>query len=156
MLGRKTHIYHVFLPNKAAQSGWQRFEKAAVIGQYFSLPAFFVTVLWALFHRMWVVALWLASAHLAVQLASQFHIISSTTATSCMLGIMLVAGIWGQGWRARHVIGKGHSMAGMAYAADETAALRQVIEKIQRGENGLLQAEELAAQSQAGEEPQPA
>ena len=100
----------------------------AVVKEGFSWPAFFFSFLWALWHRMWLVALGLLGVEIAAGLGAGALGLSAAGQGVLTLGFAVVIGFvandFRRGWLAR----KGFSLAGVAAAEGRDAALRRFLD----------------------------
>ncbi|NBX04077.1 MAG: DUF2628 domain-containing protein [Alphaproteobacteria bacterium] len=97
-------IYTVHIKTDASRSG----EKPIFIREGFSFGAFFFTVFWALYHRLWLPAAGIMfSLWLIVQLGTH-HFISSPSVGVLQLMIQVLVGYLANDWRRRALAKRGY------------------------------------------------
>ena len=93
-----------------------------LIKEGFCWPAFFVTVLWALYHRLWLgVIVYLAAAAVlgvGIQAAGPDEV----TETAVAVGFALVVGFEANDWRRRSLARRGYRLRGVAAGQNLEAA----------------------------------
>ncbi len=88
-------------------------------------PAFLLTALWALRHRMWRAFTCMIIAGVALQAALAFSGADEVTAAAAGLGFMALVAFGANDWR-RAALGRlGYRLAGMSAASDRDTALRR-------------------------------
>ncbi len=89
----------------------------------FCWPAFFLTFIWALWHRMWIAALLILGAELLLGAGAEALGATETTATVLTFAAMLVIGWGANDWRraslARRGYDEGEPVAGTDLVAAE-------------------------------------
>lgn len=97
-------------------------EKAAFVREGFSWGAFLLSVLWALWQRMWVVALLLFVVFAALAVASELEFIGSDLAALVQFAIMLLFGFEARNLQIRALEKTGFRRAGIIQATSLEAA----------------------------------
>ena len=100
-------------------------DEPILIREGFSWPAFLFTGLWALWHRLWLVALALFAAQAALGLALVFAGLGDATRIAAGLGIAFLIGCGAQDWRRAGLARRGAAFEGLVAANDADAALRR-------------------------------
>ncbi|MDA0675425.1 MAG: DUF2628 domain-containing protein [Proteobacteria bacterium] len=99
-----------------------------VVKEGFSWPAFFLSFLWALWHRMWSVGIGLLVVEIGLGLAADALGLAAAEQGVLTLGLALVVGFVAndlrRGWLSRH----GFSLAGVTAAEGRDAALRRFLD----------------------------
>ena len=86
------------------------FEEAelVLVKDGFCWPAFFFTFLWALFHRMWMVAILILVAELLLGALAESLGVGKASSVVLSLATMLVIGWSGNDWRRRSLLRRGY------------------------------------------------
>src|SRR5690606_5223268 len=87
------------------------------------------TVLWALWHRLWLAAILLLLAALAIGVAVELAGLDSLTETVLMLALALYAGFAGNDWRRARLLRRGYEEAAAVAAADLVEAERRYFDR---------------------------
>ena len=98
---------------------------AVLVKEGFCWPAFFVGILWALWHRMWLTAILFLVAMVAVEAVAQLFALDSTTGTALSLAVALLIGSGANDLRRRALHRRGYDLAGIVAATTEDAAARR-------------------------------
>lgn len=100
----------------------------AVVKEGFSWPAFVFSFLWALWHRMWLLALALLAVELAVAAAGDALGVGSAGQGVIALGVAVVIGYVANDLRRGHLGRQGFDLAGVAAADGRDEALRRFLD----------------------------
>jgi len=103
--------------------------EAVLVREGFSWGAFLFTVLWALWHRLWLAAILLLLAALAIGVAVELAGLDSLTETVLMLALALYAGFAGNDWRRARLLRRGYEEAAAVAAADLVEAERRYFDR---------------------------
>ena len=98
---------------------------ARAVKEGFSWPAFFFSVLWALWHRLWLVALVLVLIEIAFGLAAEAFAVDPIVQLAVSLGLALIVGWIGNDLIRARCERKGLAFAGVAMAETNDDALRR-------------------------------
>jgi hypothetical protein len=99
-----------------------------LVKEGFSWPAFFFGPIWALAHRMWLVAVALVALDLIVSVALDATRISSVTEAVISLAIAVLVGAHGNDWRRRSLDRHGFRDAGVVAARNVDEALARYLD----------------------------
>ena len=99
-----------------------------VVKEGFSWPAFFLSFLWALWHRLWVPAavIFLAGAAIGL-LGAKLHL-DSLSQWALSLGLAAIVGYLGNDLRRRLLDRQGFALADVSSGDDADAALRRYLD----------------------------
>jgi len=98
---------------------------AVLVKEGFCWPAFFVNVLWALWHRMWLAAILFLVATVAVSGIGQALDIDPMTGAALDLAMALLIGAFANDLRRRSLARSGYDFTGVVAATGEDAATRR-------------------------------
>ncbi len=115
-------IYTVHLAAGAAQS------EALLIKEGFSWPAFLFSALWALWHRMWWIALLFIGLMLGVGLIMELAGLGEALQGAASLGLAVIIGGMANDFRRSHLEKRGFTERGVIAAGDREAALYRYLE----------------------------
>lgn len=101
-----------------------------LVKEGFSWPAFLFTVLWALYHRLWLTAAALLVAGAALSGALEAWSPDDAVSAAVGLGYLLAIGNFANDWRRRELWQRGYEEAGVVAARRLDAAEHRVIEKL--------------------------
>ena len=106
----------------------ERDRDVVAVKQGMCWPAFFLSVLWALWHRMWLVAALLAAALIGVDVIAVALGANPAASTIVGLGLAAFIGLSANDWRARTLEHRGMRLHAVVAAANaEDAVLRSVL-----------------------------
>lgn len=97
-------------------------DKVAFIREGFSWGAFLLSVLWALWHRMWVIALLLFVVFAALAVAAKLEVIRSDLAALVQFAIVLLFGFEARNLQAQALERTGFRHTGLIQATSLEAA----------------------------------
>ncbi len=80
-------------------------DDAVLVKEGFAWPAFFFPILWAPWHRLWLVLLIMVAVVLAIAGLTEFVRPDPWTQTALQLGLQAVVGFFGNDWR-RHSLAR--------------------------------------------------
>ena len=96
--------------------------ETVLVKEGFSWPAFFFTALWALWHRMWLTALLILAAEIALGIFGDRLNLSSGAEFAVSLGFLLFVGFGANDWRRRSLRRRGFDEGTPVAAASLDAA----------------------------------
>ena len=97
-------------------------DRVVFMPEGFAWAAAVFTFFWALWHRMWIVAALLFTAHAALTLAASHELISGVLASTIQLGLSLLFGLEARGLRVTALEHAGFRCAGLVQASGLEAA----------------------------------
>ena len=97
-------------------------DRVVLVREGFVFPAFLFTVLWALWHRLWVVAAVLFAAYVAIALAGEWFQWHWAIVSACEFGLALLFGLEAADLRVRALRRAGFRPAGLIQATNLQAA----------------------------------
>lgn len=97
-------------------------EKVAFVPEGFSWQALLFTVMWALWHRMWIVAALLFASSAALTVATNVELLGSGFATLLQFGISLLFGFEARSLQVTSLERFGYRRSGLIQASDRNAA----------------------------------
>jgi hypothetical protein len=98
---------------------------AVLVKEGFCWPAFFVGILWALWHRMWLTALVFVAIAVAIEAATELAGLDPMSGTALSLAVALLIGWSANDLRRRALTRRGYDVAGIVAATGEDAAVRR-------------------------------
>lgn len=104
-----------------------------LVKEGFSWPAFFLTFVWALWHRMWLTAVAIAAAQIAAGLIAGWLRLNGLAEFWLVLGMMLVIGFGANDWRRRSLAWRGYDESGIVCGRDLGAAELRLLKVEQNG-----------------------
>ena len=117
----RTRIYSVHVKAWSAASD----REAVFVREGFSWGAFFFTVIWALYNRLWFAAVVIVGLTAAASLATDFFDLDSITSAALKLALSLIIGWEGNDWRRRKLERRGYMNAGLIAAESRLEAERR-------------------------------
>ncbi len=96
-----------------------------VVKEGFCWPAFFLTVLWALWHRLWRTLVVLLAIGAGLEAALYFAGADDVTAIAARLAYSLIVGFGANDWRRGGLVQRGYRSLGVVAAAGREIALRR-------------------------------
>ena len=114
-------VYTVHLRTGAGQSD----ADAVLVKEGFCWPAFFVGILWALWHRMWLTAILFVVVLIAIDMATQLLRLDPSTSGALSLAAALLIGCTANDLRRRSLHRRGYDLTGIVAATTEDAAVRR-------------------------------
>lgn len=97
-------------------------DKVAFLPEGFSWGALVFTVLWALFHRLWLVAALIFAAFTLLNLAVQLDMLNPVVASLLQIGVAVLLGFEGRNLQAMALERAGYRRAGLIQATNQEAA----------------------------------
>jgi hypothetical protein len=94
----------------------------------FSWPAFLLSFLWALAHRLWLAAAVIAAAHVVLSIAVLLLGADPVSEIALSLGLGLIVGFVANDLRRRKLARQGFAFAGVVVADDADLALRRYLD----------------------------
>lgn len=95
---------------------------AVLVKEGFCWPAFFFTVLWALWQRMWLVAFLILVVQVAAGVLSTWLGLVESAQYALTLGIMLIVGYGANDWRRHSLARRRYEETGVVCAGDRDEA----------------------------------
>ena len=99
-----------------------------VVEEGFSWPAFFLSFLWALWHRLWVPAAVIFLAGTAIGLAGTKLHLDPLSQSALSLGLAVIFGYLGNDLRRHRLDRLGYALGGVSSGADADAALLRYLD----------------------------
>ena len=97
-------IYTVHIKDTGGRSG----EKPIFVREGFCFPAFFFSVFWALYHRLWLPAVGIMLAFALIAQLGAHHIISALSVGVLQLMIQVLVGYLAGDWRRKTLAKRGY------------------------------------------------
>jgi hypothetical protein len=97
-------------------------DRVAFVPEGFSYAAFLLTVVWALWYRMWIVAALLFALTAALTVATNLELLGPGLAAVINFGIALLFGFEARALQVKSLEGVGFRRAGLIQASDGEAA----------------------------------
>lgn len=98
---------------------------AVLVKEGFCWPAFVFSVFWALWHGLWMVALLIVAADLALELLLSLAGADGFTTVAALLGVSVFIAYGANDWRRAKLGRLGYLGAGVVAARDRDAATRR-------------------------------
>jgi len=121
----RSRIYTVHVRMWSAAADRQ----AVFVREGFSWGAFFFSVLWALWHRMWFAALIVFAVSIVLSLATELLGVDQTVSTVIAAAFALIVAWEANDWRRRALERRGYVTAGIVAAPDLVEAERRFFAK---------------------------
>lgn len=99
-----------------------------LVKEGFSWPAFLLSFLWALAHRLWLAAAVIAAAHVVLSIAVILLGADPVSEIALSLGLGLIVGFVANDLRRRKLARQGFAFAGVVVADDADSALRRYLD----------------------------
>ena len=99
-----------------------------LVKEGFSWPAFLLSFLWALWHRLWLAAAVVAAAHGALGVVVVLLGANPVAEVALSLGIGAVVGFIANDLRRRKLARQGFAFAGVVVAGDVDSALKRYLD----------------------------
>ncbi len=96
-----------------------------VVKEGFCWPAFFLTVLWVLWHRLWRTLVVLLAIGAGLETALHFAGADDVTTISARLAFSLIVGFGANDWRRGGLLKRGYRSLGVVAATGREVALRR-------------------------------
>ena len=103
-------------------------EDLVFVREGFSWWAFLFTFVWALWHRMWWMAVWLFIGVTAISLAAEALLGQGGAALAASMAVAAGIGFVADELRRRQLRAEGYAEAGLVAAEDEDAALHRFLQ----------------------------
>ncbi len=97
----------------------------ALVKEGFCWPAFFLSLGWVLWRRLWRAAILLLAAGAALEAGMRFIGADAMTGGAAWLGYSLLVGFGANDWRRGGLRMRGYRQLGVVAAANRAAALRR-------------------------------
>ena len=118
-------VYTVHI--RPAQPG--REQDIVLVKEGFCWPAFLFTFFWALFKRLWLVALALFGVGAVLSLAVETAGFDPLSEAAISLGFSVLVGFHGNDWRRWTLERRGYRSAGLSAGDDADAALHRFVDR---------------------------
>lgn len=99
--------------------------EAVLVKEGFSWPAFVLTLVWALWHGMWLTGILILVLGSAVQAAGALVGLDPWSQSVLGLGFGVIVGFGANDWRRSALARRGYGMEGWVAARDSESALRR-------------------------------
>jgi hypothetical protein len=117
-------VFAVYEPPVQAPDLIERADRLAFVKEGFSWPAFFVPLLWPIYHRMWIELAVLVLVYIAMQLAIGTDAEGQTLTAWAGFAISVLFAVSANDLRAASLERRGYRLAGVASGRDRTDAER--------------------------------
>ena len=117
-------VYSVYEPPVPAPDLIERADRLAFVKEGFAWPAFFVPLLWLIYHRMWIEFVVLLLVYIALQLAFGTDTQGQTLAACASLAIGILFAFEANDLRTASLERRGYRFAGVASGRDRIDAER--------------------------------
>jgi len=120
-------VFAVYEPPVQAPDLIERADRLAFVKEGFSWPAFFVPLLWPIYHRMWIELAVLALVYIAMQLAIGTDTEGQTLTAWAGFAIAVLFAVAANDLRAASLERRGYRLAGVASGRDRIDAERSFL-----------------------------
>jgi hypothetical protein len=125
MFGRvKIYTVHIKPGMENAQA------RAVFVKEGFNLWAFLFTIVWALYKRLWIVALLLFIANALLLLMLKGHVLSPASLGAIHVGFHFIMGSWGNDWVRARLTRHGYILADIAAGDNLLRAEQRYFERV--------------------------
>jgi len=100
------------------------------IKEGFNFWAFFFTILWALYQRLWLVALLLLTFNALLVVCLKNHMLGLASAGAIHFGFHMVVGFWGNDWLRAQLARRGYVLADVAAGDNLLRAEQRYFERM--------------------------
>lgn len=114
-------LYTVHMPSGGPPPG----EPPELVKEGFCWPAFFFSVFWALYHRLWLAAVLIVLATLALGMALAVSGAGETVDFAAHLGLAIFIGTAANDWRRSKLAKRGWRLTGVVAASNGDEACRR-------------------------------
>jgi hypothetical protein len=128
MFGR-LKIYTVHVKADSLRGAAQAYEQPVLVREGFNVMAFFFTLLWALYHRLWRVALAILLINVALAMLAELRIASEVTLAIVQLATNILIGYAGNDWLRAGLARRGYIIADIAAADNRLRAELRFFER---------------------------
>ena len=105
-------------------------EEAIAVPERFSIAAFLFSVLWALYRRLWLIAIMLAGVQLVVPYAAELVGLPPALSSVALLVFAVYVGCSANDWRREKLERDGYVMSGIAVGRDREEAERRFFDSV--------------------------
>lgn len=116
-------LYTVHLPPPSSDD-----TMPVLIKEGFSWGAFLFSVIWTLWHKLWIETAALLALSLALGVISDFIALSDSIETAILLAVAVLIGFGGNDWRRESFRRRGYRDAGVVSGPDPENALRRFLD----------------------------
>ena len=116
-----------------APASLERDRAVAMVKQGMSWPAFFFSVLWALWHRLWGTAVLLALALVGFDLLFLVLGVDDTASAIAWLGLAVYTGLSASDWRCRGLERRDMRLTAIVAAPNAERAVQRLLKRDQGG-----------------------
>jgi hypothetical protein len=121
-------VYTVHTP-PAPTKRWQALDPLPeLVKEGFSWPAFFLGIFWALYHRLWLVAVALLVVCAGLSVAFEELHLDQVGISLTFFAISVLVGLFGNDWRRAGLRRRGYGEDGVVTAANLETALRRYLD----------------------------
>ncbi len=128
MARARVYTVHIRMWSNAAD------REAVFVREGFSWPAFFLTFVWALWHRLWLTALIVFAIAVALSLVMDFFGFDDVISTILTVAMAAIIGWEANDWRRRALERRGYVNAGVVAAPTLAEAERRFFAKSATGQ----------------------
>ncbi len=121
--GMKIYTVHV-KPNVSLAD-----TKPVFVKEGFNFFAFFLTLFWSLYHRLWLVTLFIIAYNLLIVLVMRWHLLGFNGATALQLGFQFLLGAHANDWLRAALAKRGYIMADVTAADSRLRAEQRYFER---------------------------
>ncbi|MEE8274937.1 MAG: DUF2628 domain-containing protein [Alphaproteobacteria bacterium] len=104
-------------------------QNAVLVREGFSWPAALFTVLWALYHRLWLWAAILFAAGAVLGAGAAWLGLDAVSRAAIQLGYMALVGLNAEDWRRRRLVKRGYIFAGVAVGRNLVTAEQRFFDR---------------------------
>lgn len=126
IFGDKTKIYTVHI-NPALENP---LEKAVFVREGFNLMAFVLGVVWALYNRLWMEAIFLVTIMVFLGAADEKNWLSASTVMVLNFAVNAVVGLWANDMRRANLSRRGYIMSDVVVSNSELSAQQRYFERV--------------------------
>jgi hypothetical protein len=121
-------VYTVHTP-PARRKRWEALDPLpGLVKEGFSWPAFVFGVVWALYHRLWIVAALLVALTTGLGVAFEELRLDPVSASLIFFAVAVLVGMFGNDWKRASLRRRGYRADGVVTAANLETALRRYLD----------------------------
>ncbi|MFQ5958519.1 MAG: DUF2628 domain-containing protein [Alphaproteobacteria bacterium] len=118
-------VYTVLVDPAATEND----QNAVLLREGFSWPAALFTVLWAVYHRLWLWVAILLAVGAVLGAGMRWLGLDAVSQAAIQVGYMVLVGFHANDWRRRHLVKRGYILAGVAVGRDLVAAEQRFFDR---------------------------
>jgi len=122
---RHLRFYTVHLPRRRAPLDMA----PLFVREGFSWWAFVLTVLWTLYHRLWLASAAVAAAEISIYALAKSHFLGPVSIEVLMMAVHVTCGLWGNDWLRHKLSRGGYAIAGVVAAENLAHAQLRFIDR---------------------------